>query len=85
MGDLTRISDKLSINNPYSTVEILKLNNTCKTTNNLNNNTFVNGSSQINLKFPLPKVKVENNFPKSDKPLTSIMKDYILFLNTRTI
>ena len=83
MGDLTQISDKLSINNPYSTVEILKLNNTCKTINNLNNNTFVNGSSQINLKFPLPKVKVENNFPKSDKPLTSIMKDYILLTETK--
>ena len=78
MGDLTQISDNISINNPYSTVETLKLNNASNTTDELYSKTLVNESSQINLKFPLPKVKLENDFPTSDKPLTSIMKDYIL-------
>ena len=83
MGDLTQISDNISINNPYNTVETLKLNNNCKTKDESYSSTFVNENSQINLKFPLPKVKVENNFPTNDKPLTSIMKDYILLTETK--
>ena len=38
--------------------------------------------SEINVKFALPKIKVENNFPKCEKPLTLIMKDFLLLTET---
>ena len=83
MGDLTQIPDNLSINNPYQTVETLRLNNDDDNRVNLSNNVLIDNNSQINVKFPLPKVKVENDFPTSDKTLTSIMKDYILLTETK--
>ena len=86
MGDLTQISDNISINNPYMTIETLKLDNDGKLVDNNslvnNDGVLVNNNTQINVKFPLPKVKIENNFPTSDKPLTSVMKDYILLTET---
>ena len=43
----------------------------------------VNNTSQINVKFPLPRTKLENNFPTSDKTLTSIMTDFIFLTETK--
>ena len=38
--------------------------------------------SQVNVKFPVLKIKLENNFPASDKTLTSIMTDFLLLTET---
>ena len=69
------------------TIETLKLDNDRKLVDNNslvnNDGELVNNNTQINVKFPLPKVKIENNFPTSDKPLTSVMKDYILLTETK--
>ena len=67
MGDLTQKHDNISINNPYWTEQTLRLDD--------NTTVLVENSSQIILKFPLPKVKIVNDFPTSVKTLTSIMKD----------